>query len=218
MDAAAKTDGNETGSGLSSVPPAPQPTPDVSPQHAKRAGSTRRSRRSWTAGGQGGSAYAEGGQGGQGLGRRTRRPRRYRWHRWPGEAPVAVAERRHGRLSSGGSNPYQGVNGSPSGPDRRLTPSVIDGRGRVAVILEGTRHPGPGPQAGSLHCFSETDNPMEVSMSDNESNTGRSRVPAASFSRLSATRVVLGPDKAQLIRHGHRRVPPFRRSRKPCRS
>lgn len=36
-------------------------------------------------------------------------------------------------------------------------------------------------------------------MSDNESNTGRSRVPAASFSRLSATRVVLGLDKAQLI-------------------
>lgn len=36
-------------------------------------------------------------------------------------------------------------------------------------------------------------------MSDNESNAGRSRVPAASFSRLSATRVVLGLDKAQLI-------------------
>ena len=36
-------------------------------------------------------------------------------------------------------------------------------------------------------------------MSDNESNTGRSRVPSASFSRLSATRVVLGLDKAQLI-------------------
>lgn len=113
MDAAAKTDGNETGSGLSSVPPAPQPTPDVSvPNTPSAPGAPGVPGAPGPAGGQGGSAYAEGGQGsdgGQGGQGGT-----------GGTGGQGGSGGRGGNGgmggSSGGSNPYQGVNGSPSGP------------------------------------------------------------------------------------------------------
>lgn len=104
MDAAAKTDGNETGSGLSSVPPAPQPTPDVSvPNTPSAPGAPGVPGAPGPAGGQGGSAYAEGGQGGTGG---------------TGGQGGSGGRGGNGGMggSSGGSNPYQGVNGSPSGP------------------------------------------------------------------------------------------------------
>lgn len=110
MDAAAKTDGNETGSGLSSVPPAPQPTPDVSvPNTPSAPGAPGVPGAPGPAGGQGGSAYAEGGQGGQGGTGGT-----------GGTGGQGGSGGRGGNGgmggSFGGSNPYQGVNGSPSGP------------------------------------------------------------------------------------------------------
>ena len=106
MDAAAKTDGNETGSGLSSVPPAPQPTPDVSvPNTPSAPGAPGVPGAPGPAGGQGGQG-SDGGQGGQGGTGGT------------GGQGGSGGRGGNGGMggSSGGSNPYQGVNGSPSGP------------------------------------------------------------------------------------------------------
>lgn len=112
MDAAAKTDGNETGSGLSSVPPAPQPTPDVSvPNTPSAPGAPGVPGAPGPAGGQGGQGGqgADGGQGGQGSDGGQ-----------GGQGGTGGTGGRGGNGgmggSSGGSNPYQGVNGSPSGP------------------------------------------------------------------------------------------------------
>lgn len=113
MDAAAKTDGNETGSGLSSVPPAPQPTPDVSvPNTPSAPGAPGVPGAPGPAGGQGGSAYAEGGQGGQGA------DGGQGGTGGTGGQGGSGGRGGNGGMggSSGGSNPYQGVNGSPSGP------------------------------------------------------------------------------------------------------
>ena len=113
MDAAAKTDGNETGSGLSSVPPAPQPTPDVSvPNTPSAPGAPGVPGAPGPAGGQGGSAYAEGGQGGQGA------DGGQGGQGGTGGTGGTGGQGGSGGMggSSGGSNPYQGVNGSPSGP------------------------------------------------------------------------------------------------------
>lgn len=113
MDAAAKTDGNETGSGLSSVPPAPQPTPDVSvPNTPSAPGAPGVPGAPGPAGGQGGSAYAEGGQGGQGS------DGGQGGQGGTGGTGGTGGQGGSGGMggSSGGSNPYQGVNGSPSGP------------------------------------------------------------------------------------------------------
>lgn len=113
MDAAAKTDGNETGSGLSSVPPAPQPTPDVSvPNTPSAPGAPGVPGAPGPAGGQGGSAYAEGGQGGQGS------DGGQGGTGGTGGQGGSGGRGGNGGMggSSGGSNPYQGVNGSPSGP------------------------------------------------------------------------------------------------------
>ena len=122
MDAAAKTDGNETGSGLSSVPPAPQPTPDVSvPNTPSAPGAPGVPGAPGPAGGQGGSAYAEGGQGGQGAdGGQGGQGSDGGQGGQGGTGGQGGSGGRGGNGgmggSSGGSNPYQGVNGSPSGP------------------------------------------------------------------------------------------------------
>lgn len=125
MDAAAKTDGNETGSGPSSVPPAPQPTPDVSvPNTPSAPGAPGVPGAPGPAGGQGGSAYAEGGQGGQGAdGGQGGQGSDGGQGGQGGTGGTGGAGGQGGRGgnggmggSSGGSNPYQGVNGSPSGP------------------------------------------------------------------------------------------------------
>lgn len=122
MDAAAKTDGNETGSGLSSVPPAPQPTPDVSvPNTPSAPGAPGVPGAPGPAGGQGGSAYAEGGQGGQGgQGADGGQGGQGSDGGQGGQGGTGGTGGRGGNGgmggSSGGSNPYQGVNGSPSGP------------------------------------------------------------------------------------------------------
>lgn len=122
MDAAAKTDGNETGSGLSSVPPAPQPTPDVSvPNTPSAPGAPGVPGAPGPAGGQGGSAYAEGGQGGQGAdGGQGSDGGQGGQGGTGGTGGQGGSGGRGGNGgmggSSGGSNPYQGVNGSPSGP------------------------------------------------------------------------------------------------------
>ena len=116
MDAAAKTDGNETGSGLSSVPPAPQPTPHVSvPNTPSAPGAPGVPGAPGPAGGQGGSAYAEGGQGGQGS---DGGQGGQGGTGGTGGQGGSGGRGGNGRMggSSGGSNPYQGVNGSPSGP------------------------------------------------------------------------------------------------------
>lgn len=116
MDAAAKTDGNETGSGLSSVPPAPQPTPDVSvPNTPSAPGAPGVPGAPGPAGGQGGSAYAEGGQGGQGS---DGGQGGQGGTGGTGGQGGSGGRGGNGGMggSSGGSNPYQGVNGSPSGP------------------------------------------------------------------------------------------------------
>lgn len=124
MDAAAKTDGNETGSGLSSVPPAPQPTPDVSVPTPSAPGAPGVPGAPGPAGGQGGSAYAEGGQGGQGAdggqGGQGSDGGQGGQGGTGGTGGQGGSGGRGGNGgmggSSGGSNPYQGVNGSPSGP------------------------------------------------------------------------------------------------------
>ena len=122
MDAAAKTDGNETGSGLSSVPPAPQPTPDVSvPNTPSAPGAPGVPGAPGPAGGQGGSAHAEGGQGGQGAdGGQGGQGSDGGQGGQGGTGGQGGSGGRGGNGgmggSSGGSNPYQGVNGSPSGP------------------------------------------------------------------------------------------------------
>lgn len=125
MDAAAKTDGNETGSGPSSVPPAPQPTPDVSvPNTPSAPGAPGVPGAPGPAGGQGGSAYAEGGQGGQGAdggqGGQGSDGGQGGQGGTGGTGGQGGSGGRGGNGgmggSSGGSNPYQGVNGSPSGP------------------------------------------------------------------------------------------------------
>lgn len=119
MDAAAKTDGNETGSGLSSVPPAPQPTPDVSvPNTPSAPGAPGVPGAPGPAGGQGGSAYAEGGQGGQGADGGQGGQGSDGGQGGQGGTGGTGGRGGNGGMggSSGGSNPYQGVNGSPSGP------------------------------------------------------------------------------------------------------
>lgn len=119
MDAAAKTDGNETGSGLSSVPPAPQPTPDVSvPNTPSAPGAPGVPGAPGPAGGQGGSAYAEGGQGGQGADGGQGGQGGTGGTGGTGGQGGSGGRGGNGGMggSSGGSNPYQGVNGSPSGP------------------------------------------------------------------------------------------------------
>jgi len=143
MDAAAKTDGNETGSGPSSVPPVPQPTPDVSvPNTPSAPGAPGVPGAPGPAGGQGGSAYAEGGQGGQGAdggqggqgsdggqggqgsdggqGGQGSDGGQGGQGGTGGTGGQGGSGGRGGNGgmggSSGGSNPYQGVNGSPSGP------------------------------------------------------------------------------------------------------
>lgn len=212
MDAAsAPSSDGDSSSTTPTVAPAPNPTPDVSLPDARESSQTSSVSDGQTVapapnpapntsvpgapGGRGGDAHADGDQGGRGAdggqGARGADGGQGGTGGRGGDGGMG------GMGGSGGSNPYQG-GGAPSGPTVGGR-HPLSTRGRVAVIPEGTRHPGPDPRRVPSIVFPTTDNPMEVSMSDNESNAGRSRVPSASFSRLSATRVVLGLDKAQLI-------------------